>query len=216
MEFSEIIVRTVLSLPFQESAYIARLNNRSSCLVVDPGLEPEKILLEIERENLSPEAILITHGHGDHIGGIEPILKKYKDCKIYVGENDANKLIDSKENLSGFFGFSLTVPPADVLLRDGDKIEIAGIPVEVLHTPGHSKGHVVYLIRCEPKSILFSGDVIFEQSIGRSDFPDGDHRELIRSIETKILTLPDDTVIYSGHGNPTTVGAERRMNPFLR
>jgi glyoxylase-like metal-dependent hydrolase (beta-lactamase superfamily II) len=119
------------------------------------------------------------------------------------------------QNLSATFGINLVTPAADILLRDGDKLELAGIPLEVRHVPGHSKGHVIYWIPAEPKGILFVGDVIFQDGIGRNDFPDSDPKVQIPMIRSKIITLPDNTVVYPGHGASTTVGAERQSNPFL-
>lgn len=216
MDFSEIIVQTVVSYPFEENTYLIHLKEKKDCIVVDPGMEPDKILEFAKKENLNFSAILITHGHGDHIAGVGAIKRECSDCVIYVGEEEKEKLSDPGKNLSRNFGFDLAVPEADILVRDGEKLDIAEIPIEVRHTPGHSKGHVVYLVRCEPTSLLFVGDVIFRQGIGRYDFPDGNRKELFESIQTKILTLPDDTIIFPGHGPSTTVGAERRDNPYLQ
>lgn len=216
MRFSEIIVQTVVSHPFEENTHIIHLNKNTDCFLIDPGFEPEKTVDFLERHQLTLSAMLITHGHADHIAGIEALKASFENCMLYIGEREADKLGDPHQNLSAPFGFPIVMPSADILLRDGETVDVAGIPVEVLHTPGHSGGHVVYLIRTEPKPILFAGDVLFRESIGRSDFPDGNHAELIESIRSKILTLPDDTVVYSGHGPTTTVGYERKHNPFLR
>lgn len=215
MEFSEIFVKTFVSHPFEENIYLVRRRDSNDCLIVDPGFLPDEFIETIEKENLKPTAILVTHGHYDHIAGINEIREVWRDCKIYVGEHEKEKLTDPDQNLSSAFGFPMSVSPADILLSDGMKIEIAGIPIEVLHLPGHSSGHVVYLIRTEPKSILFAGDVLFHRSIGRSDFPDGNHADLIGSICSKLFTLPDDTLVYCGHGPTTTIGEERRENPFI-
>ena len=216
MNFSEIVVRPVLSNPFQELGYVVHRKNGTDCFVIDPGLEPENFLKLFENEGLKPIAILVTHGHGDHIGGITTIRAKWEGAKIYIGEHEHEKLTDSLLNLSAYFGFDMIAPKADVLLKDGEKLELAGIMLEVLHVPGHSKGHVVYRIHAEPKGMLFAGDVIFQGSIGRNDFPDSDPEIQIPMIREKILTLPDDTIIYPGHNDSTTVGAERRSNPYLR
>jgi glyoxylase-like metal-dependent hydrolase (beta-lactamase superfamily II) len=215
MKFSEIVVKPVLSSLFQEIGYVVHRKNGSDCFIVDPGLEPENFLKLLENKGLNLVALLVTHGHGDHVGGIPAIREKWQSAKIYIGEHEHDKLTDPEKNLSAAFGISLTTPPADVLIRDGEKLELAGISLEVRHVPGHSKGHVVYWIPAEPKGMLFVGDVIFQESIGRSDFPDSEPAVQIPMIRSKILTLPDDTVIYPGHGNPTTVGAERQSNPFL-
>ncbi len=216
MDFSEIIVKSIESYPFAENTYVVNRNNFAECLIVDPGLEPDKILKYLEKKELKPVALLATHGHYDHIAGMGTIKDAWPECKIYIGRNEAGKLYDPKQNLSASFGLELSAPRADFLLKDGEKLELAGIPLEVRLTPGHSSGHVVYLLPTKPQPILFSGDVIFEQSIGRSDFPDGDHLQLMKSIKEKVLTLPDDTTIFPGHGNSTTVGRERKFNPFLR
>ncbi len=215
MDFSEIIVQQIVSCPLAENTYIVNRRNSNDCLLVDPGLEPDLILDYLENKGLKPVAMLATHGHYDHVGGIETIKQAWPECKIYVGEGEKDKLADPNQNLSAIFGFQLSAPEADILLKDGDQLEIAGIPLEVRHTPGHSEGHVVFLIPTEPQSILFAGDVIFEQGIGRSDFPGGHFGQLMKSIKEKILTLPDDTVIFPGHGNSTTVRNEKRSNPFL-
>lgn len=207
-------VETIVSVPFQQNTYVAHLDGQTEAVVFDPGLEPDKILAYLDRENLTPAAILCTHGHSDHIGGVAALKKRWPDCPLVIGEADAAKLSDPWRNLSGMFGASLVCPQADQLVNEGDVFEAAGARFEVLDVPGHSAGHVVYLWRGEPIQV-FSGDVVFQGSIGRTDFPDGDTELLIHGIHRKLFTLPNDTILWPGHGPPTTVGEEKRNNPFV-
>ncbi|MDR2642328.1 MAG: MBL fold metallo-hydrolase [Planctomycetaceae bacterium] len=216
MKFSEIFIKPIISTSFEENAYVVYLNQINEnnkvkeCFIVDPGFEPHLIIDFLRAEQLEPVAILITHGHVDHIAGITKIKKAKPNCKIYVGEFDADKLTNPQLNLSALFEHPFSVPSADVLLSDGVEFRIAGIDICVAHVPGHSKGHVIYLIRSEPTQVVFAGDLIFRNSYGRTDFPDGNNSDLFNSVQTKILTLPPDTIVYSGHGQKTTVGYEAK------
>jgi glyoxylase-like metal-dependent hydrolase (beta-lactamase superfamily II) len=212
---SKILVATIVSNPFQENTYIAQLEGQSDCLVVDPGLEPEKILDYLSTHQLTPAAILITHGHSDHIAGNAALKQRWPACPIVIGAADAPKLTDPVLNLSSGFGFRLISPPADVTLNDGDTYQATGLELKVLAVPGHSAGHMVYLWQGGTPPLAFVGDVIFAGSVGRTDFPDGDFHQLARGIRDKLFTLPDETLLYSGHGPPTTVGRQRRSNPFV-
>ena len=216
MGIPEIQVTTVVSIPFEENSYILHMNDSSECAVIDPGLEPEEILAKLDGLRLSPVAILNTHGHSDHIAGNRAIKTRWPACPIIIGREEAPKLTDSQLNLSAPFGVPLTSPPADRMVDDGDTISVAGMDFLVRHIPGHSAGHVVYVYNDHQPPLVFAGDVIFAGSVGRTDFPDGDFDALAAGIRTKLFTLPDATILFPGHGPTTTVGREKRHNPFVR
>jgi hydroxyacylglutathione hydrolase len=206
---------TILSHPFEQNTYVAWLPGRTDCVVVDPGLEPAKIISHLDQQGLVPAAILDTHGHSDHIAGNAALKQRWPECPLVIGTGDAAKLADPWSNLSASFGVSLVSPPADVLVNDGDTFKAAGFDWQVRAIPGHSCGHVVYLWDAQAPPLVFVGDVIFAGSIGRTDFPDGDHRQLLLGIRSKLFTLPDETILLPGHGDATTVGEEKRTNPFV-
>lgn len=207
-------IATIVSLPFQQNTYVAHLEGRTDCVVIDPGLEPTKIVRYLDQHALVPAALLITHGHADHIGGNAALKQRWPACPLVIGVGDEPKLGDPRLNLSAGFGAALLSPGADLLVDDEDTYEAAGLTFTVREIPGHSIGHVVYIYRDEP--IVFGGDVLFSGSVGRTDIPDGDFDTLAAGIRTKLYTLPDETVVYPGHGRPTTTGHEKRSNPFVR
>jgi hydroxyacylglutathione hydrolase len=210
------IIRSVASLPFDENTYIITLPGRDDCIVVDPGLEPERVFDEFTDLGVRPAAILNTHGHADHIAGNAAMKDHWPDCPLIIGAGDAAKLTDAVENLSAGFGLPMVSPPADRTVAEGQVLELAGIRWTVRETPGHSRGHVVFIAHDFDPVIVLGGDLLFAGSIGRADFPDGDMEELAASIRQKLYTLPDSTIVLPGHGPPTTTGEEKRTNPFVR
>ncbi|MEN6457437.1 MAG: MBL fold metallo-hydrolase [Thermoguttaceae bacterium] len=206
---------TVLSHPLEQNTYIAWLPGNSECVVIDPGLQPEKIVQHLEQRRLTPAAVLNTHGHVDHIGGNAALKTRWPECQIVIGAAEAAKLTDARQNLSIAMGLSVISPPADVSVNDGERYKAAGIDFQVLALPGHSPGHVVYRWDDQQSSVVFVGDVIFAGSVGRTDFADGNSRELVAGIRSKLFTLPDATILLPGHGPATTVGDERRTNPYV-
>jgi hydroxyacylglutathione hydrolase len=215
MTLRDVDITPIVSFPFEENSFIVRIAARNDCLVLDPGLEPGKIIDHLDQNDLRPAALLITHGHCDHIAGAAALKKRWPECPLVIGKNEAAKLSDPMLNLSAMFGQPLTLPPADVCLSDGELYESAGFKVLVHEIPGHSTGHVVFEIAdCSPR-LVFVGDVIFAGSVGRTDFPDGSFEQLAKGIRAKLFNLPEDTILFPGHGASTTVGEEQRTNPFV-
>jgi hydroxyacylglutathione hydrolase len=207
-------IHTIVSMPFQENTYVVWRHGCRDALVVDPGMEPDAILEFLRERELSPAAILNTHGHADHIAGNEAMKQTYPDAPLIIGVNDAKMLTDANLNLSARFGLAMVSPAADRVVSEGDELDLAGLRLEVLEIPGHSPGHIVFVVRDQP-IVVFGGDVLFRGSIGRTDFPGGSFESLETGIRTKLYTLPNDTVIYPGHGPVTKVGHEKRTNPFV-
>lgn len=207
---------TVESAPFAENSYIVWQKGHKQALVVDPGFQPELILDVLTDHGLTPVAILCTHGHVDHIAGNATLKRHYPAAQLVIGQGDAPMLTDPMLNLSGLFGFDIVSPPADQAVSDGQLLEIAGLQWEVREIPGHSPGHVVYILRQSEQRLVLGGDVLFRGSIGRTDFPGGDFTTLVSGIRRILWPLPADTVVYPGHGPTTTIGHERRTNPFLQ
>ncbi|WP_418002114.1 MBL fold metallo-hydrolase [Mycobacterium sp. PDNC021] len=205
----------------QCNCYILAARAGSDAIIVDPGQRAMGRIREILDENrLTPSAVLLTHGHVDHIWSAQKVADTY-GCPVYIHPEDRFMLTDP---IKGFgprlaqlaFGVLFSEPKQVVELdRDGDKLELGGITVTVDHTPGHTRGSVVFRVSDGPDELAFTGDTLFKQSVGRTDLPGGSGRDLLDSIVTKLLVLDDDTVVLPGHGPQTTIGAERRTNPFL-
>lgn len=187
------------------------LEDGVSAVIIDPGAEPERFIKLISSHRLDPLAILITHGHGDHIGAVGVLREKYPEAPVICHLLDAPMLSDSRRNMSVLDGVTLDVGQPDRTVNDGDTLEFGKIRFRVLHVPGHTPGHVVFL----RKGIVFAGDTLFAGGIGRWDLTGGDGPLLIRSLKSKLLTLPDETVVWPGHGPKTTIGIERATNPYL-
>jgi glyoxylase-like metal-dependent hydrolase (beta-lactamase superfamily II) len=207
-------IRAIESMPYAENTYILWRPDQTDALVVDPGFEPNLIFDVLNAKKLTPAVILNTHGHVDHIAGNAAMKKRYPTIPLVIGHGDAPMLTDPVLNLSAFSEAVVISPPADRNVNEGQTVEYAGFLLEVLEIPGHSPGHVVFILRDEQKVTVLGGDVLFSGSIGRTDFPGGSLPLLLRGIRSKLWPLPDDTIVYPGHGPPTTIGEEKRTNPF--
>ncbi|MGN9165633.1 MBL fold metallo-hydrolase [Tissierellaceae bacterium HCP3S3_D8] len=179
-------------------------------IVVDPGGDAEIILGKIDENKLSIKYIVLTHGHGDHMGGVIE-LNKSLNVPVLVHEADKELMEDGNKNMSVIMSFGSLEFSPDVLLKDGDVIEFGDLNAEVIHTPGHTKGCICLKIQDH----LFTGDTLFKGSIGRTDLFSGDYDTIISSIREKILPLDDNIIVLPGHGAPSTIGEEKKYNPYL-
>ena len=204
----------------QTNAYVVEVpaNDRqtsvSACWVVDPGESPEPLLNFLRDRGLKPEAILLTHAHADHIAGVDQVRAMFPKIPVLAHALEHEWFQDPQLNLSLFIGEPVSVSTPTGTLEHAQKISLGGIQFQVLHTPGHSPGSVT--LHCASEKFAIVGDTLFQNSIGRSDFPGSDPDVLMQSIKEVLLTLPGDTAIYPGHGPSTTIDKERRSNPFLR
>jgi hydroxyacylglutathione hydrolase len=200
--------------PYMSNCYIVGSEKTKDGMIVDPGAEAGRILEEVQDAGLSIKIIVVTHMHADHIGALAKIKEATK-APFAVHEAEASKgYIDgASAMLSAITGRpSSGIPTVDKKLKDGDKLDIGDLHFTVLHTPGHSPGGICL----SGPGVVFCGDTLFNFSIGRTDFPGGDYDQIIDSIQKKIMVLPNETKVYSGHGPATTVGVERKANPFLQ
>ena len=193
------------------NCYLALNEETREVIIVDPADMPEKIERTIEELHGKPAAVLLTHGHFDHIGGVEAVRSRY-GIPVCGVEEERQILSSGQLNLSEVFGPAVTLE-ADIWLKDGQKLDLAGKQITALHTPGHTKGSACYYL--PEDRVLFSGDTLFLGSVGRTDFPTGSMSTLVRSIQEKLLTLPEDTRVLPGHDEETTIGHEMRYNPYL-
>ena len=204
-------IQTYVVGPVQTNCYFAINDDTKEVLIIDPGASAKQLAEKVKEQGLKPVAILLTHGHFDHIMAADAVRDKY-DVKVYASCDEKNTLEQPHINLGEAYGLKLSVK-ADVWHKDGEILKLAGFDIEALHTPGHTEGGSCYYIR--EIGVLFSGDTLFCGSVGRTDFPGGSMSEIVRSIKEKVMVLPDDTKVYPGHGEGTSVGYERENNPFL-
>lgn len=209
-----MIIETFVLGDFETNCYIVRRTNQDKdCLVIDPGLSPWPLIQHLKQNKLRVAAVILTHGHVDHLAGVEAIRERWTDTQVIIHKEDAIMLVDANANLSSIGGTLVQARAAEVVLDKQTTVSYAGIYLQVMHTPGHTQGGICLYSASE--GILFSGDTLFCGSVGRSDFPGGSHPQLIESIHTHLLTLPGVTRVLPGHGPETTIEREKRTNPYL-
>lgn len=196
---------------YAANCYIVYSESTKDGIVVDPGGDVDDLIGFIERNNLKIKNIILTHGHGDHIGGVIG-LKKALNADVMIHKDDHELLVNSDKNLSATMPIGPVSMEADKLLNDGDIIEFGDLQAEVIHTPGHTKGGISLKIN----DSIITGDTLFAGSIGRTDLLGGDYETIIKSIKEKLMILPDDVEVMPGHGGISTIGRERATNPFLK
>lgn len=199
----EYKLKNLIVGPFEVNCYIFTTKNKT--FIIDPGADPEKIIIFIKKTSLFPVQILLTHAHIDHISGVNEVAAEF-NIPVYLNEKDKNLYLSPENSIEPFYSAlkerALTV---NTIVSD---------LMEPVPTPGHTQGGTCFYIK--QYNLLFSGDTLFQESIGRTDLPGGNHNQLIESIKTKILPLPDNTIIYPGHGPETSVSQEKSMNPFFK
>lgn len=197
--------------PLQTNAYLLSIPGENKGVVIDPGMNPQPLLKRVQ--DMEIEAILLTHAHFDHIGGVDQ-LRKLKGCPVYLHDAEAEWLTNPNRNGSSRWpdlGGPIVTEPAEYALDEGQKLQLLGLTFQMLHTPGHSPGSISIL----HGKHLFGGDVLFKMSVGRTDLPGGNNNDLLDSIHGKLFKLPDETIVYPGHGPRTTIGFEREHNPYV-
>jgi len=205
-----VIVKKLVVGPFASNCYIIGAESNKEGAIIDPGAEAEEILKNVKDLGLNIKFIVLTHGHIDHIGALKEV-KETTGAEVAIHTDEAESL--HERSLATVFGLSYPPPPPpDRLLKGGDSIDIGDLHLLVVHTPGHSRGGICLL----GEGVVFSGDTLFNFGIGRYDLPGGNGNQLMDSIHTKLMILPDNTIVCPGHGPDTTIGTERRGNPFLR
>ena len=197
---------------YMTNCYFVYKEGSSDVVVFDPADSGEYLVDKLSENGFNVGAIMLTHGHADHIMGVKAVKEK-TDAPVYAYKAEEILLNSPNLNLSlQIFGRGVALTP-DVFLEDGEEIELCGIKIKTLFTPGHTEGSCCFYI--EEAGFLIAGDTLFEESVGRTDYPTGSFKKLVESIKEKLLVLPDETKVYPGHGNTTTIGNEREYNPFL-
>ena len=196
---------------FITNCYIAEGQEPGRGFLVDPADNPKKLISILEEKQICPEAILLTHGHFDHIMAVKEVKEKYQ-IPVYACRQEEAMLAEPTINMTAVYGSACSIKP-DVLLDDGQIFEAAGFSIQMFHTPGHTKGSCCYYLKDE--GVLFSGDTVFYGSVGRTDFPGGSTAEIVRSLHKLVDSLPEETEVFPGHDASTTIGYEKRYNPFV-
>jgi glyoxylase-like metal-dependent hydrolase (beta-lactamase superfamily II) len=206
----ELQIESLVLGQMATNCYLVKNKTDGSMLIIDPASEPQRIALRIQEMGGRPVAVLLTHGHFDHIGAAQDMKEKY-GIPIYALQQEEQVLADPVKNLSAMFGHGYGIS-ADHLLKDGDNLQLAGCQIQVIYTPGHTIGSGCYYLPTE--QVLFSGDTLFRCSVGRTDFPTGSAGQLHHSLHEKLLVLPEETTVFPGHDAATDIRYEKMFNPY--
>ncbi|MFA6186897.1 MAG: MBL fold metallo-hydrolase [Phycisphaerae bacterium] len=204
---------------YENNCYVVRTGkDAGDCLIIDTGLDAEPLIAFLKKENLNPLFLILTHGHADHIAGAAELCRIFKNIKVCIHKDDSKMLGDAGSNFSRFAGMEITTSPADIIFDKETEFDFDGMKFQIIHTPGHTPGGIC--LYNKENNILFSGDSLFAGSIGRTDFSGYDIEkrleQLIKNIKTKLLILPEETTVLPGHGGRTSIGREKRSNPYLQ